>query len=167
MTSSGIDMKLITSELIDGLIARAGTNARQRTNHNVHEALSDPVQRLFVASRLDSYFRPHRHPEKWEFALVIRGLFDVMVFDDAGRVTERVSIGPDVDVIGFELPNNRWHSWVPIVDESVFFEVKQGPYDALTIAEFAAWSPEEGSQRVEEFVARLRKAKAGDLMALG
>jgi hypothetical protein len=52
-----------------------------------------------------------------------------------------------------------------MADESVFFEVKQGPYDAMTIAEFAAWSPEEGSAQVDAFVARLRHAKVGDLAA--
>jgi cupin fold WbuC family metalloprotein len=96
-------MKQITSNLIDELIVRAGANARQRINYNIHESLSDPVQRLFIASALESYFRPHRHPEKWEFVLVIRGLFDVIVFDDAGRVIERASIGPGEDIIGFEI----------------------------------------------------------------
>lgn len=157
-------MKLITADLIHDLMVRAGASPRQRTNHNVHEVLSDPVQRLFVASRLESYFRPHRHPQKWEFALVIRGLFDVLTFDDAGRVTERVSIGPDADVIGFELPENTWHSWIPMAEDSVFFEVKQGPYDARTIAEFAPWSPEEGSEHVAAFVSELRQAIAGDLV---
>jgi len=160
-----IAMKLITSDLIDELIVQAGANARHRTHRNVHESLSDPVQRLFVASRLQSYFRPHRHPDKWEFALVIRGLFDVMVFNDAGRIIERVSLGPDADAIGFEIPENTWHSWVTMADGSVFFETKEGPYDAR-ISEFASWSPEEGAPHVDEFVSRLRNARVGDLVGL-
>lgn len=155
-------MKLVTSGLMDELVKRAGESPRLRTNHNVHEDLSDPVQRLFVASRADSYFRPHRHPEKWEFALVIKGRFDVLTFDDAGRVTERISVGPDADVIGFELPENTWHGWVPMEDGSVFFEVKQGPYDARTIAEFAPWSPEEGSEQAGAFASRIRSLKIGE-----
>jgi cupin fold WbuC family metalloprotein len=156
-------MKLITSDSINELIARAGENARQRINYNIHESLSDPVQRLFIASRLESYFRPHRHPEKWEFAVVIRGLFDVMVFDDTGRVMERASIGPGAEVIAFEMPPGTWHAWVTMIDGSVFFETKQGPYEALAPADFAVWSPEEGTPQVKGFVAKLRKAKVGDL----
>ena len=154
-------MKLITSDLIDDLIARAGANVRRRINHNVHESPSDPVQRLFVAARPGSYFRPHRHPMKWEFAVVILGRFDVMLFDDAGFVTERRSVGPGTDTVGFEIPLNVWHSWIPIADHSVFFEVKQGPYDAQTAAEFAAWSPAEGTSAVGEFYERLRNAEVG------
>jgi cupin fold WbuC family metalloprotein len=158
-------MKLITSDLMNELIVQAGRDARLRINYNIHESPSDPVQRLFIASRLESYFRPHRHPERWEFAVVIRGLFDVMVFDDTSRVIQRASVGPDAEVIGFEIPLNTWHTWIPMADESVFFEIKQGPYDAQNAAEFAAWSPEEGTPQVNEFVARLRVAKLGDRTA--
>jgi len=154
-------LKLITSDMIDELIEQAGVAIRQRTNHNVHESLSDPVQRLFVVSRLRAYFRPHRHSAKWEFALVIKGLFDVLVFDDGGRVIERISVGPDADVIGFEIPVNIWHSWVTMTDGSVFFETKNGPYDPR-ISEFAHWSPEEGVPGVDDFVLRMRNAKVGD-----
>lgn len=158
-------MKLVTSDLIDGLIAQAGTNARKRTHHNVHETPSDPVQRLFVAARRDSYFRPHRHPKRWEFALVTRGLFDVIVFDDTSRVIERVSVGPGANTIGIEIPPNTWHTWLPGADGSVFFETTPGPYDAKTAKEFATWTPAEGTSPVREFLGRLRSAKVGDLVA--
>jgi hypothetical protein len=68
-------------------------------------------------------------------------------------------------VIGFEMPSNTWHSWVTMTDGSVFFETKQGPYDAQTAAEFAAWSPEDGTTQAQGFTARLRQAKVGDLVA--
>jgi cupin fold WbuC family metalloprotein len=157
-------MKTITADLIHDLVAQAGTNARQRINYNIHESFFDPVQRMFMAARLATYFRPHRHPTTWEFAVVTQGLFDVMVFDDTGRVMERISVGPGADVVGFELPQNTWHVWVPMVDESVFLEIKQGPYDAQTASVFADWSPVEGSTDVNEFIAQMRAAKVGDLI---
>jgi cupin fold WbuC family metalloprotein len=150
--------------MIDEWLMRAGTNARLRTNYNIHESPSDPVQRLFIASMRESYFRPHRHAQKWECALVIRGLFHVMVFDDAGRVIECVPVGSGVETIGFEIPHNTWHTWIPMTDAAVFFEIKQGPYDAQTAAEFAPWSPEEGTAPVDAFIARLREAKVGDII---
>ena len=150
--------------MISELVVLAGTNARRRINYNIHESLSDPVQRLFVASWQESYFRPHRHPEKWELALVIRGLFDVIVFDNTSRIIERISLGPEAEVIGFEMPPNTWHSWVPMINGSVFFETKQGPYDAQSASEFAAWSPEEGTTLAQGFTARLRQTKIGDLV---
>jgi cupin fold WbuC family metalloprotein len=158
-------MKLITTDLIHDLIAGAAASARQRMHYNLHESLSDPVQRLLIAARLESYFRPHRHPEKWECAVVLCGFFDILVFDDTGCVIERVSIGPASEGIGFEIQANTWHSWVPMMDESVAFEIKQGPYNPLAAADFAVWSPEEGTVEAEQFVASMRKAKIGDLVA--
>ena len=157
-------MKWITSELMEELTIRAGAQLRRRINHNVHESPSDPVQRLFIVTKLGSYFRPHRHPRRWEFAVVLRGRFDVVVFDDAGRVVERRPVGPGQEAVGFEMPANTWHSWIPTSEDSVFFELKQGPYDPQTAAEFAAWAPAEGAAQVPEFAARMGKAKVGELV---
>jgi cupin fold WbuC family metalloprotein len=158
-------MKLVTSRMVDEWIAKAGETGRLRTNYNIHESLSDPVQRLFIAAGRFSYFRPHRHPGKSEFAIVIRGLFDVIFFDDQGVVTDRVSIGPDTGILGLEIPSGRFHTWIPMADQCVFFEVKQGPYDPATSLLFAPWSPEEGSTQVSEFQAKLLTARAGDRVA--
>lgn len=154
-------MKRVTERMMDELIARAGETARLRTNYNIHESLSDPVQRLFIAAGLSSYFRPHRHPGKSEFAVVIRGVFDIIIFDDEGVITERVSAGPGRDIFALEIPADVFHTWIPMAEGSVFFEVKQGPYDPTTLS-FATWSPEEGSAGVTEFQAKLLTAQAGD-----
>jgi cupin fold WbuC family metalloprotein len=155
-------MKVITSVVIDELVARAAASGRRRANHNVHESPTDPIQRMFVAAMLGSYFRPHRHATKWEFAVVIRGQFDVLLFDDTGCATRRISVGPGAEAVGFEIPPDTWHSWIPLADGSVFVEVKQGPYDSRTAADFAVWAPAEGSMDVGRYVERLRNTRVGD-----
>jgi cupin fold WbuC family metalloprotein len=155
-------MKLATFRMLDELIAKAGESQRLRFNYNIHESLSDPVQRLFIAAGLSSYFRPHRHPGKSEFAIVIRGLFDVIVFDDEGVVTERITAGPDMDIFGMEIPPGVFHTWIPMAEQSVFFEVKEGPYDPANSLVFAPWSPAENSAQVKDFQAKLLALRAGD-----
>jgi len=158
-------MKLITTDLIHDLIEQAGASQRRRMNHNVHPRLSDPVQRLFVAARPDSYFRPHRHPTKWELVLVISGAFELLAFDDDGRLTARQILGPGTGAIAVELPANTWHTWLALSDDAVFFETKEGPFDPQTTSEFASWSPAEGSPEVPEFFQRLKVAGIGDMLA--
>jgi cupin fold WbuC family metalloprotein len=155
-------MKLIAPQLIDEMLSRAAASPRLRTHHNLHEVAEDPVQRLWVAVKRDSYFRVHKHPQKWEFSVVVRGLLDVLVFDDNGVIAERIRVGPEGDVLAFELPPNTFHTWLPLSDDSVFFEVKQGPYDPQAAAEFAAWAPAEGTAEAPAFAARLLLAKIGD-----
>ncbi len=158
-------MKHIPQNLVDDLIVRAGAQARRRTNLNIHAKPEDPIQRLFIAAKLDSYFRPHRHPTKWEFVIVVRGQFDILTFAGDGSITERFAAGPDSAMLAFELPASTWHTSVPMQEDSVFLEIKQGPYDARTVSEFADWSPAEGAAGANRYLERLRLAKVGECIA--
>jgi cupin fold WbuC family metalloprotein len=159
-----ITMKLITKDDLNALMASAISSERKRSNLNIHEQASDPIQRLFIAAGQESYFRPHRHPGIREFALILQGLFHVLVFDKSGRITDRLCLGPEAAASAFDLPAGVWHTWIPMAETSLFFEVKQGPYNPETTSEFAPWSPAEGSAQVKEFVNRLRQARVGDRM---
>jgi cupin fold WbuC family metalloprotein len=155
-------MKLFSHALLDELAAKAAASPRRRANHNVHAAPTDPLQRFFVATQRDTYFRPHRHLNKAELALVLRGRFDVLTFDDSGRVTGRHEIGADTASIGFETPRATWHTLVAATDGATFFEVKEGPYDPALAAEFAPWAPPEGHESVPAVLQWLRAAHTGD-----
>jgi cupin fold WbuC family metalloprotein len=151
-------MKLITDEMISQLISQAAVSPRKRSHYNVHESLSDPVQKLFVAATTQSYFRPHRHPDKSEFALVLRGQFVVFSFDDQGNITGDQRIGQGSGIHGLELAPNTWHCWLSLSNDAVFFETKQGPFDPATTSEFAPWAPAENTPEAATYLAMLREA---------
>jgi cupin fold WbuC family metalloprotein len=157
-------MKCIRHEELNNLCIKAGRLPRKRTNLNVHEQAADPVQRLFVSADRTSYFRPHRHPHTWEFSIVLKGGFEVLIFDDQGRLAHRIALGPRADTAALELPENTWHTWIPLEDGSLFFECKQGPYDPPATVEFAPWAPEEGAPAVAAFMDRLMDLKTGDCL---
>jgi cupin fold WbuC family metalloprotein len=155
-------MKLIAHRLIDELTVRAAASPRARAHHNLHESPTDLVQRFFVAAQRNTYIRPHRHLTKSELAMVLRGRFHVLIFDATGTVTERYSVGDDTGSMGYETPRATWHALVADIDGSSFFEVKEGPYDPATAAEFAAWAPAEGDPAAPGFLEWLRTAQPGD-----
>lgn len=159
-------MKIINKSLIDDLLNKADASGRRRSNYNIHESAQDLIQRYLIASKIDSYFRPHRHTAKSELALVFRGNFDLIIFDDRAYVTDRISLGLDAENIGFELPPNVWHTWIPMIDNSIFLEVKEGPYDPTSGLEYASWSPPEGDVRVSDFLLKLRGSTVGDNAAV-
>jgi cupin fold WbuC family metalloprotein len=127
----------------------------------VHAASSDLVQRFFIAANRGTYFRPHRHLSKSELALVMRGRFDVLTFDDEGTLTARYTVGEGTPNVGFETPRATWHTLIPQTDGALFFEVKEGPYDPSTASEFAPWAPPEGHAAVPGFLQWTRTASAG------
>ena len=158
-------MKLFAHDLLDELTARATASPRARAHHNIHEAASDPVQRFFVVTNRNSYFRPHRHLAKSELAMVLRGRFHILTFDEHGKVTARYSVGADTASMAYETPRATWHTLVADTDGAAFLEVKQGPYDPATASEFATWAPAEGDAGAAAFLEWLRTAQPGDIAA--
>jgi cupin fold WbuC family metalloprotein len=154
-------MKLFSGALLDELSAKATASARGRANHNVHASAQDPVHRYFVVANRNSYFRPHRHPTKSELALVLRGEFDVLTFDETGCLAARFVVGARSEHLGYETPRATWHTLIARADGAAFLEVKEGPYDQASASEFAPWAPPEGDARVPQFLERLRAATVG------
>jgi cupin fold WbuC family metalloprotein len=154
-------MKLFSETLLDELTAKAAASPRLRAHHNIHSSPGEKVQRFFICALKGSYFRPHRHLTKSEMALVLRGQFDILTFDELGTVTARYRVGPGAPDIGFETPHATWHTLLANVDGAAFLEIKEGPYDSATASEFAPWAPAEGDDSVPLFQSWLRAAQPG------
>ena len=152
------------SATLDELSAAADSLPRRRKNLNLHKQLDEPVQKLFNAMQADSYVRPHRHPElsKTELFMAVRGRFAIILFDDDGTITEYLEIKPQGTVFGAEISPGTWHTVIALEDQSVFFEVKQGPYTPLSDKDFANWAPEENSAAVTAYMHWLQTAQKGD-----
>lgn len=159
--------KLLTTQLIRELGAKAAAAPRKRTNHNFHESLDDSVQRLVVVMKKGTYIRPHRHAaeNKWEFAVAVQGRMQVILLNDDGSLRERVELSPGGQTIGLEIPPEVWHTWLALEDDATFFECKRGPYHPEKTNVFAPWAPPEGEERVAEYNQWLARAKVGDRFA--
>ena len=156
-------LKLVPHALLDELAARATASPRARAHYNIHATPADPVQRFLVVAQGDSYFRPHRHTSRSELALLVRGGVDVLLFDERGRVLARHAVGENADSLAYETAQGVWHTLVPGSAGCAFLEIKEGPYDPATAAQFAEWAPAEGDGAVPAFRSWLRHAQPGDL----
>lgn len=156
-------MKLFPRALLDELTTKAAASPRARAHYNIHTSASDLVQRFFVVANRSSYFRPHRHAVKSELALLVRGRFDVITFDEVGRITARYTVGEGSANIAYETPRGTWHTLIADNDGAAFLEVKEGPYDPATATEFAAWAPAEGHASAPLFLEWARTAALGDV----
>lgn len=154
-------MKQLTDTLLAELSQQARQSPRLRANHNLHQELSDPVQRLAIAMEPDTLVRPHRHRQTWEMLLPLRGRFVVLCFDDTGTVTSRTLLGEGCAVI--ELPAGTWHAVLSLDSNGVIFEVKHGPYDAQTASEFAPWCADDAD--AAQLNAWYAQAQAGERLA--
>ena len=152
----------IDGDAVADLITRARQSPRGRLNLNLHPRLADPVQRLLNAGSPGSYIRPHRHrPAVWELVMSLRGHIDALVFDDKGRITQRVPLKAGGEGI-IQNHGGAWHSFVFVAPDSVAFELKPGPYEAILDKEFAPWSPPEGAPEAAAFMRWMASGSLGE-----
>ena len=148
-------IQLIGPSLFRQVAELAARSPRRRMNHNFHTGPEDNPHRFLNVLLRGTYVRPHRHidPPKAEAFLVLEGRAAILIFDDAGAVTESHLLGGDT--IGIDLSPGIWHSIVALSDTVVCFEVKPGPWIPATDKDFAPWAPKEGEAEVEEYLAEL------------
>lgn len=150
------DIRLIDKQVLDETSGKAKLSPRLRMNYNFHE-LTDPIQRMLNAIEPGSYIRPHRHkhPDKREIFLLLRGKGAVIIFDDSGRVTDVHLLEAGGEKLGVEIPPGAWHTIVSLEEGTVFFEIKDGPYVEITDKDFAPWAPAPGDTNQGEYLQRL------------
>jgi cupin fold WbuC family metalloprotein len=153
-------MKQITAHDLITLSEQAAQLPRLRKHHNLHEELSDPIQRLAVAMEPGTYIRPHRHPQTWELLTPLHGRFVVLQFNDDGAITHRTLLGDETKVL--EMPANTWHAVLSVEHGGVIFEVKQGPYQPLTEVDAMQWAPAEGGEGIANVMRWYATAQVGD-----
>lgn len=147
-------LKIITPQLLDELSQKAAVRPRSRLNHNFHEELADPINRMLNALEPVTYIQPHKHenPDKREVFIVLRGSLVVVFYDDSGNVTEFVLLDPENGNYGVEVPVGAWHSLFALEPGTVIYEVKDGPYSPLDDKNFAPWAPREGDNECNTYL---------------
>lgn len=160
-------LKRLGSDLISSLCGHATTSPRRRSAFNLHESVTDPVQRFLNVMQPGTYVRPHRHddPTKWELTVVLSGRVAILLLDAQGTVLERIELDGSGPERGVELPAGAWHTCAALSADSVLLEIKRGPYNAQTDKDFARWAPAEGEAECAAFERRFRTAQPGDCLA--
>jgi cupin fold WbuC family metalloprotein len=151
--------RIINQKDLNRLSQEAQSNSRLRKNLNLHE-LNDPIQRFFNALEPGTYVQPHRHtaPPKRETFIFIQGSFLVVLFDDTGEITDVIRFcKEDRSNIVMDLQPNVWHSLICEEPETVYFEIKDGPYEVTTDKDFAPWAPTPNSPPVQIYLTELHQ----------
>jgi cupin fold WbuC family metalloprotein len=158
-------VKTIDRRELDDLSRNAAGSIRRRANWNLHPSLEDPVQRFCNAIEPGTYVRPHRHgePARWELFVPLRGSAGLVTFEPDGTLRERVVIESQGQRCGAEIAAGEWHTLVSLAAGTVLFEIKPGPYRALSDKDFAAWAPAEGDASCSAFEHWFRQGRIGSM----
>lgn len=133
----------IDREDIAELIQRADRNPRARIRICSHRSVEDRMHEMFIVHARDTYVPPHKHLAKSESFHVIEGLVDVVLFDEAGKLKDVISMGDygSGRKFYYRLSDPCYHTLLIESDHLVFHETTNGPFDRADTV-FAPWAPD-------------------------
>lgn len=125
----------------------AATAPQRRSRLCLHHRPDDALHEMVICFHHSTLVRPHRHIGKSESFHVIDGELDVLLFDNDGRPTRRVSLGGPGSgrMILYRLSSPDWHSVIVRSEYAAIHEVTNGPFDP-TPSDFPSWAPAEDTE---------------------
>ena len=119
---------IIDKALLDQVSEQAKASPRLRMNYNFHQSLDDKCHQMLNAIEPGTDIPIHRHPDKDESFVVLRGKVRSTTYKDDGSVIERVVLCQEDGLYGVDIPKGVWHKLESLESGSVVFECKEGPF---------------------------------------
>ena len=145
---------------IELLKRKAEVTQRKRIRLCAHQHVDEKLHEMFIVHTRDTYVRPHKHLNKIESFHVIEGSVDLIMFDEAGTITEILQMGDYQSGRPFyhRLSDPCYHTLLITSDVLVFHETTGGPFRSSDNI-FAPWAPDGSDDaRATEYMEALAKA---------
>lgn len=124
-------MELIDNELLSSVCDEACRSSRLRMNYNFHTSLQSKSQRMLNALQVGTQLPIHRHMHTSETYVLLQGKIKVLFYNDDKELSESVVLNPIEGKFGVNIPMGQWHTLEVLENNSVIFEVKDGPYTPI------------------------------------
>ena len=150
-----LPLQRLDQDLFDRIAASARQRPRRRMNHNLHQA-EDLVQRFINVLQPGTYVRPHRHAREvegsgFECFVVLQGAVGLLLMNQEGEIIQKERLDATGPLRGIELAENQVHTLVALEEDTVIFELKQGPYQPASDKDFLPGFPlEQSSAAIEQ-----------------
>ncbi len=139
----------------------AAGNPRLREIHTLHAEDADSLHRMVNALQPGTYARPHRHlhPPKAEGFVILQGSAGVVIFEQTcgGVQEEYIFLDREMGNLIADVRAGIWHSILALAPDTVIYEVKPGPYTAITDKDFALWAPSAESAEAGTYLRGLEE----------
>ena len=121
----------IDKSLLDELTAQAKESPRLRMNLDLRNSAEDQSQRMLNALEPGTVLPIHRHCSTSETVAILRGRAVQWLYDDEGRVTEKVLLEVGGAIPAMSVEKGQWHRLECLESGTVILEMKDGPYEPI------------------------------------
>ena len=103
----------INDDLINGVLKKAQSSSRKRTNYNFHKSYDAPLQRMLNAAEPGTYIRPHKHENPDKIVVAPREWFGDQAFNNAFDMI------PPLTGLGYDLGERHHGNFISRSESSV------------------------------------------------
>ena len=122
---------VIDSLLLDKLTALAKASPRLRMNYDLRNSPEDQSQRMLNALEPGTVLPIHRHRNSSETVAILRGRAVHWLYDEEGKVVEKVLLEVGGDIPAMNVEKGQWHRLECLESGTVIVEFKDGAYEPL------------------------------------
>ena len=136
------ELLFINNKLVEQIIEEASQSQRHMARLLMHIDHEDPVQEMLIAMGRDCAVMPNRSVGRSESLQIGKGELLLIVFDDKGKIVQRVEMGPTGSdkVFLYRLSSTPWHTMIPLTEMVVVHEGLQGPFKQ-SLEPLPGWVP--------------------------
>ena len=120
-------MNIIDKNLLGEVSSQAKASPRLRMNYNFHKSLDDKCHRMLNALEPGTDIPIHRHPQKAETFVILKGKVKVATYNNKGELQDFAILCQENGLYGVNIPKNVWHT-IEAIESSMLFECKEGPF---------------------------------------
>ena len=126
----------IDKQLLDALTAQAKASPRLRMNYDLRNSPEDQSQRMLNALEPGTVLPIHRHRNSSETVAILRGRAVQWLYDEEGKVVEKVLLEVGGDIPAMNVEKGQWHRLECLESGTVIVEFKDGAYEPVGAEEF-------------------------------
>lgn len=121
----------IDNILLDKLTAQAKASPRLRMNYDLRNSPEDQSQRMLNALEPGTVLPIHRHRNSSETVAILRGRAVQWLYDEEGKVVEKVLLEVGGDIPAMNVEKGQWHRLECLESGTVIVEFKDGAYEPI------------------------------------
>lgn len=121
----------IDKELLDTLTAQAKASPPLRMNYDLRNSPEDQSQRMLNALEPGTVLPIHRHRNSSETVAILRGRAVQWLYDEEGKVVEKVLLEVGGDIPAMNVEKGQWHRLECLESGTVIVEFKDGAYEPV------------------------------------
>ena len=119
----------------------------------VHDNNKELIHEMFVFHKKGAYVRPHKHLNKLESFMILKGEIKLIIFSDKGKIIKKIEMGDlsSNKPFFYKMKKNYFHTQI-IKKDTLFKEVTNGPFKKNKTL-MANWSPEiQNFKEIKKFL---------------